>query len=591
MTRRAGEARNGDHPSALDANAIARVRDEAWPDPRDPDELHDALTTVGFLTADELSRIPSSDSWVGQLAGSGRAARISGSGVHSPLWTAAERLPEILAVIHDAAIEPVIAAPPSRASRAWTREEALVELLRGRLAVLGPVVSRHAASPLGVSVNEAEAALQTLEGEGVVLRGRFTPDEPIEEWCDRRLLARVHRYTLNRLRAEIEPVTPAEFMRFLFAWQHVSKPQRTAGPDGLRVVLAQLDGFELAAGAWERHVLPARVQGYEPSMLDMLCFSGEIGWGRLSSPPPGRTADAAGPVRSTPVALFLREHERHWRALAASAERAHGTEDGLDVNAASVLEVLRQRGASFVHEISAAAGLEADEVHRALAALVASGAVGSDGFGGLRAILARGSRGPARADGFLSRRRPGYGLGAGGRWSIVAGPENLTSSTRYEAVERQARALLARYGIVFRRLLVRESNAASWRELTNVFRRLEARGEIRGGRFVSGMTGEQYALPDAVTAVREARRASPSDELVTLSAVDPLNLAGIVIAGERVPAVAGTRIVYRDGNPLAALEGDYVRPITPYEPSAAAAVVHALTGRAAPPVMAGFVGR
>ncbi len=589
MTRRAGEARNGDHLSALDANAIARVRDEAWPDPRDPDELHDALTTVGFLTDDELSRIPSSDAWIRQLAGTGRAARVAASGLESPLCTAAERLPEIVAVIDGPAVDPPISAPPSRASRVWTREEALVELLRGRLAMLGPVVVRHAAAPLGVSVNEAEAALETLEGEGVVLRGRFTPGEPIEEWCDRRLLARVHRYTLNRLRAEIEPVTPAEFMRFLFAWQHVAKPHRAAGPDGLRTVLAQLDGFELAAGAWERHVLAARVQGYEPSMLDMLCFSGEIGWGRLSIP--GRTAAAAGPVRSTPVALFLREHEGYWRVLAASNERAPGNEDGADANAGRVLEVLKQRGASFVHEISAAAGLEATDVHRALAALVASGVVGSDGFGGLRAILTRGSRGPDRADRFHSRRRPADGLGAGGRWSVVAGPEDLTSPARHEAVERQARALLGRYGIVFRRLLARESNAASWRELTNVFRRLEARGEARGGRFVSGMTGEQYALPEAVIAVREARRASPSSDLVTLSAVDPLNLVGIVIAGERVPAVAGTRIVYRDGIPLAALEGDYIRPITSYEPSAASAVVHALTGRAAPPVMAGFVGR
>ena len=590
MTRRAGEAR--DHLAALDADAIARVRDEAWPDPRDADELHDALTTTGFLTEDDLSRIPSSGAWLRQLAASGRAAKVTAPGLPHQIWTAAERLPEIASVLADATTEPRVEAPPSRAARAWTRDEAIVELLRGRLEVLGPITARQLAEPLGLTQDEADVATQELEGEGVVLRGRFTPGGG-EEWCDRRLLARIHRYTLNRLRAEIEPVTPAEFMRFLFAWQHVSKPHRVIGPDGLRAVVAQLDGFELAAGAWERHVLPARVQGYEPSMLDMLCFSGEVGWGRLSIPSQG-TETRSSPVRSTPVALFLREHETAWRVLTGSevsANGSNGARSGLDPRAARVLDVLAQRGASFVHELVSSTGLSHDDVRAALAALVASGLVSSDGFGGLRAIVARRSSTPVRPNGYRSRQASGAGLAAGGRWSIVSSAVDAPPA-RHEAVEQQARALLRRYGIVFRRLLARESNAAPWRELTRVFRRLEARGEIRGGRFVSGMTGEQFALPEAVTAVRDARRTAPAGDLVTLSAVDPLNLAGIVTAGDRLAAVAGTRIVYRDGVPLAALEGDYVRPLTGYEPEVAAAVTRALTGRtSAPPVMAGFVGR
>ena len=584
MARRTVDPTRDGLLSALDPDAIARVRDEAWPDPRDADELHDALTTVGFLTDREALSGPSAEAWLRQLATDGRAARLSAPSLAEPLWTAAERLPEMRAVIGNASWDPPIAAPPDRAARQWPREEALVEILRGRMAALGPVTTRRLAEPLGLPIADAETALHALEHEGVVLRGSFTSDAAGEEWCDRRLLARVHRYTLNRLRAEIEPVTPAAFMRFLFSWQHVAAPDRTAGPDGLRAVLTQLDGFELAAGTWERHVLPARVQGYDPSMLDLLCFSGEFGWGRLSSPSPGRAGTAPAPVRATPVALFLREHESLWRAL-APAGRSEG-----DSAALRVFELLRQRGASFVHELASAADFPLDEVHRALAGLVAAGVVTSDGFGGLRAILSRNTSGPRRPDRFRSRKHSSSGLGAGGRWSIVVRPAGQGFSPA-DGIELQARVLLQRYGIVFRRLLTREPNAATWRELTMVLRRLEARGEIRGGRFVSGMSGEQFATPEAVAALRDARRAPLSGELITISAVDPLNLVGIVTGHERIAAVAGTRIVYRDGIPLAALEGDYVVPISDYEPAAAAAVARALTGRAVPPVTAGFVGR
>jgi ATP-dependent Lhr-like helicase len=441
--------------------------------------------------------------------------------------------------------------------------------------MLGPVTPEALGEPLGLARPEVTAALLVLEAEGVALRGSFTPGTAREEWCDRRLLARIHRHTLDRLRAEIEPATPADFMRFLFAWQHAAPAHQTSGLDGLRAVVLQLDGFELAAGAWERRVLPARISGYEPSMLDLLCFSGELGWGRLR--PAGRRAAADGvrPVSSCPIALFVREHGMSWRAL-AGADSGDALVDGaLGERAARVLGCLRGRGASFVHEIAMATTLDVGDVHAGLAELVHLGWVTSDGFAGLRAVLARRRAEPRITASYRSRRAVSAAFPAGGRWSLFDGGP-LAPRDREADVECQARALLRRYGVVFRRLLAREPATVSWRELAITYRRLEARGEIRGGRFVSGMSGEQFALPDAVSLLRGVRRACPTGACLAISAADPLNLVGIVTAGERVAAVARSRIVYRDGVPLAVLERGSVRTLGEMDASLAQEAARAL---------------
>ena len=388
-------------------------------------------------------------------------------------------------------------------------------------------------------------------------------------------------------------MSPADFMRFLFAWQHVTPGHRVAGPDGLRAVLEQLDGYELAAGAWERHVLPARVEGYTPAVLDALCFGGAVAWGRFvagASPRtdasrPGRTATR--PIRSTPIAVCLREHAAAWLAIAGRAGGAD-VSPSVSEDAARILVHLDRRGASFVQELMSTLSLTADAVRQALGELVGAGAVTSDGFGGLRAMLVRPDA-PARAGRFVSRRTFVSLAAAGGRWSRL-GSANDDGVTRDAAVERYARTLLARYGIVFRRLLQREMSGVSWREVVGVLRRLEACGEIRGGRFVHGMSGEQFALPDAIQLAREVRRTDPTGVLLTISGADPLNLVGIVVADERVAATSSARIAWRDGVPLAVLEGDYVRPLHDYEPEAARAVASALTGRRSPAVLSGFVG-
>jgi ATP-dependent Lhr-like helicase len=574
--RRAGEPGGAGELGALDAAAIERVRDEARPDPRDADELHDVLLTAGFLTRHDAQAI--APELFRTLFETRRATEFRVPNSESRILVAAERLPELCAVHRDARWEPRIDPPTSRTGRVWTREQAIVELLRGHAAIAGPTTAAAIAAALAVHIADADAALLALESEGLVLRGVFSGAAGTDvEWCDRRLLARIHRYTLNRLRAEIEPVSPADFMRFLFVWQHVAPSSRLTGIDGLRAVLESLDGFEVAADAWERSVLPDRVEGYQFSMLDTLCLTGEAGWARLSS----SARDATQLVGATPIALFLREHADAWQQL-----REPGTDDPsemLETASRGVLDTLRARGASFISDLIAACGLNEAAVRGALADLVSAGLVTSDGFGGLRAIV-RGSGG---------RSAPNAARNVTGRWSIVKRVDS--SAVSYEgAVELQARALLRRYGVVFRRLLAREANVAPWRELARVYRRLEARGEIRGGRFVTGMSGEQFALGDAITSLREVRRTQPDGRCLVISAADPLNLAGIVSAGERVRAVAATRVAYRDGIPMAALEGDYVRPLislTDVAPALAAEVATRLTGRPMPAVLSGFVGR
>jgi ATP-dependent Lhr-like helicase len=534
-TRRAGDVSTANDLGALDLAAIVRVREEERPEPRDADELHDALLTIGFLTEAEARAMD-----FDPLVRTKRATFVNGG------WIAAERLPELLA-IHPT-LQPAITAPPSR-QKEWTREAALVEMIRGRMAFLGPTTAAALAQSLAVEERDVDAALLALESEGVILRGTFET-RGAQEWCDRRLLARIHRYTIHRLRAEIEPVSAADFMRFLFVWQHVAPSAKLRGIDGLQAVLGQLDGFEVAASGWERSVLPSRIDAYEPSLLDMLCLTGEVGWARLS--PATSTV-----VSATPIALFLRANADAWQSLR--------DESSIELSdaAKNVLETLRTRGASFARELGS------DE---AIGELVSAGLIASDGFAGLRALVG-GSHEKQRAN-------------LAGRWSMLP----AGADTSDDAIETQARTLLRRYGVIFRRLLTREPNAAPWRELARVYRRMEARGEIRGGRFVRGMSGEQFALPEAIERLREIRRDRADGRLIVISAADPLNLTGILNEDERIRAVAGTRIAYRDGVAVSVMEGEYVRPLVDLEATHAMTAATALAGRRVP-VSSGFVGR
>ncbi len=583
-TRRALEPSSARDLGALDADAIQRVRDEAWPQAENTDELHDALLTSGFLFEHEAT-----SAWTPlfrELCAAGRATRVArrsnGAAATAALWVTAERLPEVRALLGEAAsIDPVITVP-SAYDVPWEGHNALRELLRGRLEILGPVTTSVLASSLAIDEGDIEFALVALEAEGVILRGSFTPGESKREWCDRRLLARIHRYTLNRLRAEIQPVNGADFMRFLFRWHHLEPGHQVAGAEGLAAVLEQLDGFELAAAAWEADVLPSRVERYSPELLDQLCLTGRIAWGRIS--PTATNGKAPGLVRSSPIALFLRRNTRLW--LGARAQPAIGGA------AAQVLEALERRGASFFDEIVAECRMLPTQVEQALGELAALGAVTSDGFSGLRALLTPSDRRKPLGPSSRRRRTSLYGVDNAGRWAPLArNPRELPADEAREALESYARTLLRRYGVVFRKLLARESNVPAWRELAMVYRRLEARGEIRGGRFVAGVAGEQFAMADAIPLLRAVRRELAEGRLIAIGAADPLNLVSIVTPEERVPALAANRVLHRDGIPIAALERRAIRKLGNWAGLDERTIRGALLRRSIPPALRGYLKR
>ena len=635
----------------LDASAIDRVREEAWPDAATPDEVHDALVVLGFVTTTEAIAGRTADAaeaarslasgersgWsphLDALVASDRATRFRTPGGGPVLWCAAERLGEIEAALGGGRAEPPLALPEELRTPPG-RDAALAEMLRARLGGLGPVTAARLASDLGLTPVDVEVALVALEAEGSVLRGRFSTDAASLEWCERRLLARIHRYTLGRLRREIEPASRAEFVRFLFEWQRVRSDDRREGDEALAAVVTELEGFAAPAAAWESEILPARIVGFTSDMLDRLCLSGRASWARPSPPVRETPRRSFGPIRSTPIALFSRQGRRQaplWLAPAlpdgeaatapgpfpdpvaggdSAAENGRGGESGcggasersggtrsaaglssgasgvvdpeggtgvrnteaaiaqrkegvpgggdiapasLSPGAGAILACLDARGASFFDDILAETGARGPDAAAALGELIAQGLVSADGFAGLRAFTGASAR----------RLRA---IAEAGRWSCVTRRAADAQGIGEDGAEAVARTLLRRYGVVFKSLLARETITVPWRDLLRELRRLEARGEIRGGRFVAGFTGEQYALPEAVETLRRVRRAPPDGAILTLSAADPLNLTGIVCLGDRVPATASTRVAFRDGVPIATLTGtrriDWIEPQSP----------------------------
>ena len=565
-TRRASESAANDGLGILDAAAIERVCAEAWPRATNADELHEALLLLGVMTEEEALRCGSdAPNWLNTLSAERRTGKMTEGNL--PFWIAAERLPLVRAVYPDVRTVPAIIPPESETKRVWERMDALRELVRGRMEVSGPITVPALADFFRLLSSEIEQALLALEGEGFVLRGKFRPGAEETEWCDRRLLARIHRLTINRLRAEIQPVTVAGFQRFLLAWQHVSPEHKVEGLEGVEAILSVLDGYESPAAAWEPAVLASRVNEYTPQWLDQLCFTGRVGWGRLS-PPQNVKARGFTPLRSSPIALFARENLRHWLELAAPPAL---TEFLSDTDA--VLKTLANGGALFFGEIVHRSGLLQSRVEQALGELAAQGWVTADSFEGLRALLLpQEKRAPFGDVDRKRRHRVITSIEHAGRWSLLRRPsppgsgniEYPISNTEHpingrdEALEVFARILLRRYGVMFRRLLERESLKVSWFELGRVYRRLEARGEIRGGHFISGVSGEQFALPEAIGLLRSLRKAKPSGELIMLSAADPLNLIGVLTPGPRITAIGANRLLLRDGVPIAALEAGQV---------------------------------
>jgi ATP-dependent Lhr-like helicase len=545
MSRRWLDPQSAADIGKLDPEAIARVRAEAWPDATTPDELHDALLWLTFLTGEELRRNPAWPPLIDQLAAAGRVMRIDDGPTR--LWVAAERV---------GLFRP---APSS--------DQSLVEIVRGRLEGSGPVTASALGESLALPASRISIALAALEAEGFAMRGRFSADAGAnaEEWCERRLLARIHRYTVKRLRAEIEPVQARDFLRFLFEWQRVLPESRMQGSDALAAVLTQLEGFEAPAGAWETEIIPSRMAEYEPQWLDEHCRAGRVVWTRLAARGPARAtgngADSersrgAAPIRSTPITLLARRNVPLWAAFTDQSDPAN-----LTSRAQAVAEFIRDNGASFFDEIAEHVGMLPVEVEDALAELVALGTVNSDSFAGLRVLLLpSGRRGKSASHTMRRKRRLAlFGMADAGRWALVRRSAAGSPDRRDEAVEQIVRTLLRRWGVIFWKLLGREATwLPPWRDIVMCCRRLEARGEIRGGRFIAGFSGEQYASPEAIGLLREVRRKPNVGQYVSLSAADPLNLIGIATPGARLASLAGNRLLYRDGLPIATFVADEV---------------------------------
>lgn len=537
---------------ALSPRAIEEARAGAWPEIRDAEEFHDFLLSVCILPAEEARAwSPFAD----ELLRSGRATVGSwglGENREFRAYIAAERLGLVRSLFPELPIDPEIRDPRSEGDSV-TADEAIRKIVQGWMEVVGPASAAGLAARIGLPVTDISRGLELLESAGIVLRGRFTPGASEIEWCERGLLARIHRLTLARLRREIESVSPADFMRFLFSWQHVSPAARLRGREGVMEIIGQLEGLELPAPAWEQHVLPARVSEYDPADLEHLCLGGVVAWGRLRSAAPAEEESEVSrpksrrifPSRVAPIGFILRENMR-WLIDPVTDP---GEMRELSAPARDVLRYLEKYGASFLPDIARGTGLLKSRAEEALWELVTWGLVTGDGITGLRVLLAPEAKRKGRRRGLrlISRGSSQARLMPVGRWSLWRlGREEVDAEEREEF---RARALLRRYGVVFREVLARETCMPSWRTLAQVYRRLEARGEVRGGRFVSGFFGEQYALPEAVDLLRAVRRRGGEGEIVIVSSSDPLNLAGIVTPGARVSPYSAQAIAYRDGVP------------------------------------------
>ncbi len=550
----------------LDQTAIARVREEARPDARDSDELQDVLQTL-VAAPEEISDsewqevITSWQPWLTELMEGWRVlcARVPmversfSSASSQPLsnsepapaggtrryYVASERAKDFALIFPEVQFE---VTPPDLPANAASRDDAVLAMITGWMMHCGPITSPALANWLGLPHQDLDKALLRLEASGSILRGNFTGlANQAVEWCERRLLARIHHLTVATLRKQVEPVTAAQFMRWLLRWQHLAPQSQLSGERGLLQALRQLQGFEIPANAWEKRVLAARMNNYDPAALDQLCLTGAVGWGRLS-PHPATLEDAGDsrrrvvPTSVAPITFFVRDDSDWMQPRLGEEEQSY--EGVLSESARAILEYLRRRGASFFADIVRGTGKLKAEIETALWELVAAGMVTADGFDNLRSLINPKRRlGPGSAKAARPRHTPG-------RWSLLYPAEG---SDRTKVAEATCWMLLRRYGVVFRDVLARESNLPKWRELLIALRRLEDRGEVRGGRFVSGFLGEQFALPEAVESLRAMRNQPAMGETVTISAADPLNLIGIIVPGERVPAISGKYVSLRDG--------------------------------------------
>ncbi|MDZ4844479.1 MAG: DEAD/DEAH box helicase [Chitinophagales bacterium] len=565
----------------LDIEAIRTVQAEAWPQAATHDELHDALVLFGFITEEEGKK-EHWENFFHELIAQQRATLVD-LGTHH-IWVATERIPQIKSLFPDAKTTPVLKLPEKLSSSLPLPDEALKELVRGRLEALGPVQAVQIATSMNLPVSRIDFALISLENEGFVFRGNFTPDINATEWCERRLLARIHRNTLGKLRKEIEPVSTVDFMRFLFSWNHLDAANQQDGIHALEKVIEQLEGYEAQAASWESDILPARVKDYDHQWLDGLCLSGKILWGRFRQINSDNTK-GGNPVKTSPITLIQRANVS---IIKNSNPPANGKQPELSANATHVVSFLKKNGASFYHDIVNKAKMLESQVEDSISELVAKGFVTADSYTGLRALLV-----PAKYTRDRHKSKVAFSMEHAGRWSLIQHEEETSEDAlqKRKRLEAVARILLRRYGVVFRRLADRESLAPAWWELVRVLRMMEARGEVRGGRFVQGVYGEQYALPEAVNLLRRVRREEKKGTLISISAADPLNLTGILTTEKRTPAIYTNRILFEDGKVVGVKEGKEITIVKEAENGDSWRLKNALIQRRISPRLRAYLGK
>jgi ATP-dependent Lhr-like helicase len=597
--------------SVLDEAAIAQVREEAWPLVRSVDELHDALYSLAFITDAEAQQ-HGYGRLLQTLVDAGRCTHLETGALRA--WVAAERLPLLRALFPQADCKPPLHLPDALQAETWDDDTALREVLRRRLEGMGPVCQDQLVSLLGLRPVLVEVALLGLETEGFAFRGQFSAQgDGSTQWCERRLLQRIHRYTIDAHRQSIKPVSLQSYMRFLFDLHEVRVQRLPARPvlvpasaDGqglLQRTLARLDGLSAPATLWESDILPARISAYDPAWLDVLCISGRVMWGRLLRPSvrpaAAEGARRAAPVKGTPITLLQRQNQDLWQALATAAgPGGEALEPALSPLAARIEQDIRQHGASFFDQIARRTQLLRSQLEQGLAELVSAGRLSSDSFTGLRALLTPDSRKPSAHGG--GRRRAAFGVEDAGRWSllqedVVRPPEGQDDCPLDdEQLDRLIMIYLARWGVLFKRALERETGAPSWRLLLRRLRTLELQGTVRGGRFIAGISGEQFALAETVNTLRQFGRNQDaperSTEYVSLAAADPLNLLSILLPDTRLPRLPRNRILYRDGLPLAVLEGNEVRFLREVEPDIQWQLQQVLQQRDFPSRLRAYIG-
>jgi len=467
------------------------------------------------------------------------------------LWVASEQIHVFESLLKDAKFDPPFDLPGSMTHAPMSKDEALIAILRLRLGGLGPVSVNKLAEDLGEPEKDLCAALLALETEGFVFRGQYTPELQIEEWCERRLLQRIHKYTIEALRQSIEPICVQDFMRFLFQRHHMDSSDKPTGPHSLQKLLDQLEGYQSPAGAWESDIIPARLAQYDPQWLDVLCMSGKFLWGRFKPSATAERIKKAGPVKSTPIGLLARKNMNLWGQVSAS----DSSKRSLSHHAQTILEFLKLQGASFFDDMDSQNRLLNWDVEKAIGELVAHGLISNDSFSGLRALLTPSTKKSSR-----HRRHPSqktiFGIEHAGRWSLIPkSTDQQKGSIKAELIEQLIFIYLKRWGILFRSILETEVFAPPWRVVVRVLRRLELKGTLRGGRFVAMVSGEQFARPETVEQLRRIRKQKKTGELISISAADPLNLLGILYPENKVSALTHNRILFRDGIPIAARVG------------------------------------